>query len=140
MARTPIRPFAAFGRAMRAFRGEAGAVTVEAALWLPFMVALLTLIVDGALIFYGQARALEVAQDGNRAFSVGSLATAEETEAFIEGRLSIISPNATAQTFRDQGLITTIVTVPTADLDAVGLFSAIASLNMQVVAQMVQEF
>ena len=122
------------------FRREDGNVTIEAVLWVPFFVVCLTLITDAALIFYGQARATQVAQDGNRAFSVGDLTTTDDTQAYIEERLAQLSPNATARTFRDKGLITTVVTVPTGDLDAVGLFTSLTSIDMQVVAQMVQEF
>ena len=46
----------------RRFRKEDdGAVTVAAVLWLPFFVVILTMVADLAMIFYGQARAQEVA-------------------------------------------------------------------------------
>ena len=126
-------------RALRRFRGEDGTVSVEAVLWIPFFVFCLTLVADGALIFYGQARALEVTEDANRAFSIGEV-TREEAVEQIEARLSTISPNASAHINTEDGLITTIVTIPTSDLDAVGFVTSLASINMQVVSQMVQEF
>ena len=125
--------------ALRRFRDEDGTVSVEAVLWIPFFVFFLTLIADGALIFYGQARALEVTEDANRAFSIGEV-TREEAVEQIEARLSTISPNASAQINTVDGLITTIVTIPTSDLDAVGFVTSLASINMQVVSQMVQEY
>ncbi len=121
------------------FRREDGNVTVESALRVPFFVLLLTLMADAALVFYGQARALQIAQDGNRAYSIGQLTSTEATETFIEQELDALSPNAVAQTTTYRGLITTVVTVPTSDLAAVGIFTALASVDMQVVAQMVQE-
>ena len=121
------------------FRREDGNATVEAALWVPFFVILLTLITDGALIFYGQARAQQVAQDGNRAFSIGDLTSSEATETYIEQRLNDLSPNAVADTVAYRGLITTVVTLPTGDLDAIGFFSALTSVDMRVVSQMVKE-
>lgn len=125
---------------MRRFSKEDGAVTVEATLWVPFFVIIITLVADVALIFYGQARALEVAQDANRAYSIGTLATTDETKTYITSRLSTLSPNATAHVNFERGLITTVIVLPTSDLDAVGFFTSLASMDMQVVAQMVKEF
>ena len=132
-----IRPTrAVLGR----FRREDGAVTVEAVLWIPFFVFCLTMVADAALIFYGQARALQVAQDANRAYSVGSLASYDEAKQYIEGTLESMSPNATSQTISNDGIVTTVVSLPASDLAAVGFFTSLTSFDMQVVAQMVQEF
>jgi len=125
--------------ALNDFRQEAGAASVEAVLWIPFFVFCLTLIADGALIFYGQARALEVAEDANRSYAIGEL-TKDDAIAQIKSRLSRISPNAQAHINNDKGLITTIVTVPTGDLDAVGFVTSLASINMQVISQMVRDY
>jgi len=123
----------------RRCQGEEGNVTIETALWVPLFVVLLSLMTDGALIFYGQARAMQVAQDGNRAYSIGQFDTTDATETYIEQRLASLSPNAEAQTSSYRGLITTVVKVPTGDLDAIGFFSALTSIDMYVAAQMVQE-
>lgn len=125
---------------LRRFHREDGAVTVEAALWIPFFVICLTMVADAALIFFGQARALQVAQDANRAYSVGTLASYDEAKAYIEGTLDSMSPNATAQTVSNDGIITTIISLPASDLAAIGFFTSLTSFDMQVVAQMVQEF
>ncbi|NND42269.1 MAG: hypothetical protein HKO04_09355 [Silicimonas sp.] len=122
------------------FRREDGAVTVDAVIWIPFFVICLTLLADAALIFYGQARALKVAQDANRALSVGSLASYDATEDYIENALVGMSPNASATTGSDDGVITTIVTLPANDLAAIGFFTSMTTFDMQVVAQMVKEF
>lgn len=135
------RPFTRGIRAgLRRFRREDGAVTVEAVLWVPFFVIVLTLIADAALIFFGQARALQVAQDANRALSVGSLATHEEAQTYITAQLATMAPNASAQTVSNDGILTTVVSLPASDLAAVGFFTSLTSFQMQVVAQMVQEF
>ncbi|MDA9865094.1 pilus assembly protein [bacterium] len=125
---------------MRRFNDDEGAVTVEASLWIPFFVFLITMVADVSLVFYGQARAMEIAQDGNRAYSIGTLATQEEAKTYITERLATMSPNATAQVSINRGLITTVVNMPSGDLDAVGFFTSLASMNVQVVAQMVKEF
>lgn len=128
-------------RKMCAFRDEEGAMTIEAALWLPFFVILLTLIADIALIFHGQARALRIVQDANRMFSTGFYASADETAKVIEERMAAenLSRNAIALTELDGGIITSVVQVPTGDLDAIGFFTSLASIDMQISSQQVME-
>lgn len=128
------------GAGLRRFRREDGAVTVEAVLWVPFFVICMTMIADAALIFFGQARALQVAQDANRALSVGTLASPDEAQTYIQDTLAKMSPNASAQTVSTDGILTTVVSLPASDLAAVGFFTSLTSFQMQVVAQMVQEF
>ena len=128
------------GAGLRRFRREDGAVTVEAVLWVPFFVIVLTMVADAALIFFGQARALQVAQDVNRALSVGTLASTDDAKTYIENTLATMSPNATSQTVTNDGIVTTVVSLPASDLAAVGFFTSLTSFQMQVVAQMVQEF
>lgn len=120
-------------------KSEDGTASIEAVLWTAFMMFLVTFVVDVALIFYGQARALEVAQDANRAYSIGSLETEDEVKTYIKNRLAPISPRAQSTVGREDGLITTIITIPTGDLDAVGMFTSLSQIDMRVVAQMVQE-
>lgn len=127
------RVFGKFGR------DEAGTASVEAVLWTAFFMFMVTFVVDVALIFYGQARALEVAQDANRAFSIGALETEADVQEYIANRLAPISPRATSRVGSEDGLITTIITIPTGDLDAVGMFTSLSQIDMNVVAQMVQE-
>lgn len=125
--------------ALTRFKSESGAVTVEAPLWLAFFFIVLTMITDAALIFHGQARALEVAQDATREFTVGQLATNEDAEKMIVARLGNISPNASAKTTVSGRLITTVVTMPAADLVAVGFFSGLVRFDMSVTSQQVME-
>lgn len=138
MTSRPIRSLIKGG--IRRVCAEDGAVTVEAALWLPFFVAILTLVADAALIFYGQARTLQVTQDANRAFSTGAIQTPAEVATYIRTALAPLSHNVSATTNFNDGLITTVVNVPTRDLSAVGFFSSLTTGNMQVVAEMVREF
>ena len=128
-------------RSLRRFSDDAGAVTVEAALWLPFFVILLTLIADIALIFHGQARALRIVQDANRGYSTGFYGSETETAAIIVERLAVenLTQNAIAVTELEDGVITSIVQVPSGDLDAIGFFTSLASVNMQITSQHVME-
>ncbi len=135
-----ITPLSGTRRGFRQFKREDGAVTVEAALWLPFFVIAVTVVADAALIFYGQARTLQIAQDANRAYSTGNLASTDAAAEYIKVRLGDISPNAEAQMTWNDGLVTTVVTVPTEDLAAVGMLTTLTSIDMRVTAQMVKEF
>lgn len=135
-SKADVRLKALLGR----FRKEDGAVTVAAVLWIPFFVIFLSMLADAALIFYGQARALQVAQDANRSYSVGKLTTEGEAEDYVEAALSKISPNASASTTHQDFLIRTVITIPASDLAAIGFFTSLTSFQMQVVAQMVKEF
>lgn len=119
---------------------DTGAVTVAAALWLPFFVILFAMIADASFIFYGQARVLQVAEDANRSLSVGTYTTAAETQTAIEKTLEKISPNAKATTQLADYLITTVVTIPASDLAKVGFIPSMTSFRMTVVANMVKEF
>ena len=119
---------------------EDGAVTIEATLWLPFILFFFFAIGELALVFYGQARTLEVAQDATRLISIGEIQTANETSNYISSRLSNISNNATSWNKVDKGMITTVVSVPASDLAPFGFFTALTSFDVTVVAQQVVEF
>ncbi len=121
----------------RFLKKEDGGVTVAAVLWLPFFVIILTMVADLAMIFYGQARAHEVAENVNRSLSVGQYSSFAEAESAVRTALSPISPNARATTTSEDYMIRTVVTLPTSDLSAIGFFS---SLEVTAVAHMVQEF
>ena len=123
------------------FRDESGAVTVEAVLWVPFFIIFMTLIADVALIFHGQARALRIVQDANRNFSAGIYASAQETSDVIVARLAAenLTSNAQAVTQLSGGIITSVVQVPTGDLDVVGVLTSLASIDMQISSQHVME-
>lgn len=114
-----------------------GAVTVAAVLWMPFFVIILTMVADLAMIFYGQARAQEIAENVNRSLSVGQYSSYAEAETAARTALSPLSPNVRATTTSEDFMIRTVVTLPTSDLSAVGFFS---SLEVTAVAHMVREF
>lgn len=125
----------------RRFRNEEhGAVSVSAALWVPFFVFLVTLVFDISMIFYGQARAHEVAENVNRSLSVGQIASHAEAELMVRTSLASISPNATAWVESEDSVIRTVVRMPTSDLAGIGFFKSIASFEITAVAHMVKEF
>jgi len=117
-----------------------GAVTVEAALWLPFILFFFIGIGELALIYHGQTRTLEVAQDATRLISIGELMTETESSDYISAQLANFTSNATSTNQVDKGLITTVVSVPASDFAPFGFFTSLANFNVTVVAQQVVEF
>jgi len=131
-------------RIRRLFRkhrqSEEGAVTVEAAIWLPFFILMTVAIGDVALIFHAQTRAHEVAEEGIRLYSTGGLASPADTSQWIVNAITNISPNATASTSVNFGLVNTEVSLPIADINGFGIFSALTNFTLRVNTQQVMEF
>lgn len=128
-------------KSLRGFgKDEEGAITVAAVLWVPFFVFVLTMVFDVAMIFYGQARAHEVAEDINRSISIGHITSYSEAESQARHALSILSPNATASSSTEDYMIRTVVRMPTSDLTTVGIFSSLTKTEITAVAHMVREF
>jgi len=121
--------FRAFGR------DSEGSATIESVLWLPLFLAAFALMTDVAMIFNGHSRVLRVVQDANRNLSVGRLDTESETEEYIIAALGTLSPNLTADTAIEAGVATSTAIVPASDLQILGMFSAISSLNISVTSQ-----
>ncbi len=127
------------GKAKRFFRDEQGTATVETVLWFPFYIAMFTLVVDASMIFHNQTFVTRVIQDGNRAFSVGRLSGTDETQSFIRERLAGISEGADVVTRLDSGIISTTVSVPVGDLDAIGWFAGLTGFDLVMSAEHYQE-
>ena len=116
-------------------------MTVEAALWLPFLVLFMFGVSELALVFHGQARVLEIAQDTNRGVSVGRFNTTTEAETWAVTALQPFSDEIVATTTMDKGVITTVVTISAGDLAGnIGVFSMLAQFDLKVTAQQVWEF
>ena len=126
------KPFAG----LRTFRkSEDGSSTIETVLWMPFFVALFSLIVDGTLIFNNHSNVLRVVHDANRALSVGRLTSGAEAEKMILAGAAHISANMKVSTQVSNGVIYTVAKVPVGDLDMTGIFSGIASSVITINAQ-----
>lgn len=120
-------------RRIRRFTGrDDGTATVEAVLWFPIFILIFGLMVDAAMIFHGQAKVLRVIQDGNRNYSIGRLTTNEETQTYVQQTLAGIDIEATVTTTNVAGVATTTVRVPAAQLQILGYFSALQSLEIEV--------
>ena len=128
-------------RSIRFHKDTDGVVSVEAVIWLPFFIFFLFGIVEMSLVFHGQARALQVAQDANRSFSVGEFATADETATWAKASLEGFSDDIKTITWLDRGVITTAIRIPAADLAGnLGIFSMLSNLYITVTSQQVLEF
>jgi Flp pilus assembly protein TadG len=124
---------------LRFFRGTAGSMTVEAVLWVPFFMAVLSIITDAAVLYGGESRALRVIQDGNRAFAVGRFADATATETYIAGEVHGFAPTATVTTTVVDGVITSVVSMPASDLVVFGLIPGLSGISVVVQMKQFQE-
>lgn len=114
---------------------EDGGVTVEFVLWVPIMIALLVLVVDVSLMFYQQSVAVRVVHDANRAYALGRVSSTSALESMIMERLVNASPNVQVTASVSDGIVTAQAAMPASDLDAVGWFSALSSVNVTVRSQ-----
>lgn len=107
-------------RSRRFAREEAGAVTVEAVIWIPFFFFILALITDASLAFFAKAEAFRIIQAGNRLYSIEQdkdANTAAELETWIENAFESRSANANATTTlvevsTGQTVVSTALTIP----------------------------
>lgn len=121
-------------------RSEAGNTTIESVFWIPFFFFFLLGGGQLAMIFYGQTMTQHIAQEATRAYSVGTLASGAAVGDYVRDRLSGVSGNVSVSTTVTDGLITTIVRVPARDFGGpLQVFASLANLQVQAVAQQVQE-
>jgi Flp pilus assembly protein TadG len=118
---------------------ECGAATIEAVLWMPTFAFLLALIADTSLMFGAQAEVLRIVQDANRSMSIGRIMSEDDAETFIRARIDRLSPNATVTTSVTDGVIRTVVDLPSSDLTATGFFAGYATITLRVTAYQLSE-
>ena len=128
-------------RLNRRFRDrEDGGVTVEAAIWLPFWILFMFGIGEVALLFNGQAAALDVTQDVLRSYAIGDISSEAEIKARIVKAMSNISGNVSVYFFMADGMATASVTVPARDLSGgFGIFSAMSGFDVTITTQQMRE-
>ena len=132
-------------RCMGFLRGEDGSTTVEAVLWMPFFVALMALIVDASMLFNSQAQMLRFVQDANRAYSTGQIDDTGGIQTLLQAQLAPLSNDAVITPVLDtatipSGIIRTTASIPAADLNSIGLITALMNFNVSVTAQHYVEF
>ena len=116
-------------------RREDGTATVEAVLWMPIFFAVFALMVDASMVFHGQSKVLRIIQDANRNMSIGRFTDDAQVESYINtelARFGVVPTMTDAQS--GSGVVLTLVRVPASQLQALGLFSAIWDLQIDVSA------
>ena len=120
-------------------RLQDGAATIEAVLWTPVFLILFGMVTDTSTVFGRQAEILRIIQDSNRSLAVGAFQTVQQAEAYVTAKVGAFSDNTTVAVAIVDGIISTSVSVPAADLTSTGLFDAINTLTITVGASQMSE-
>ena len=120
-------------------RLQDGAATIEAVLWTPVFLILFGMVTDTSTVFGRQAEILRIIQDSNRSLAVGAFQSVQQAEDYVTEKVSVFSDNATVAVAINDGIISTSVSVPAADLTSTGLFDAINTLTITVGASQMSE-
>lgn len=129
------------GKLLGRFRKrEEGSSTIEAVLWLPVLIGFIALAADAAFVFFGQNQAYRVVQNANRTLSVGRFSTELEVETYLETTIGAFAPNVSAETTIDNGMVTSVVTIPVNDLIATNIITSFMNFDLTVGATHFVEF
>ncbi|MGI9390318.1 MAG: TadE/TadG family type IV pilus assembly protein [Boseongicola sp.] len=129
-------------RKARGFKHDQnGGVSVEAMLWMPFFLVLIFGIAELALVFHGHARALNVAQETNRGYSVGRFASTADAENWAALAMSQYSDGIVVQTSRSDLIVTTEISIPAGDFSGnIGFLQFVQDFRILAKDQQVVEF
>lgn len=120
---------------LRSFRrDEDGGMTVETVLWIPFILFMVLMVLDAALIFMNYARAQRFVHQANRSHVVGEFTSCTQTETWLETELQafIASADATCGQAKDGTLRTLQVTMNTGDMDLTGATGFLGGMTVSV--------
>lgn len=113
-------------------RNEDGGMTVEAVIWLPFLIGLFVMAAELANIFFVQNTIQRVVQNGTRLYSVGQFTEQSQLRTYITERLDQYGDGI--EIFIDAGsglqLVTTTVRVPSEDIMMTGLVASLLDFNV----------
>ena len=122
-------------------RDQTGGVSVEALLWMPFFFVLIFGIAELALVFHGHARALNVAQETNRGYSVGRFASTTDAANWAALAMSNYSDEIIVQTSRSDLIVTTEISIPAGDFSGnIGFLQFLQDFRVLATDQQVVEF
>ncbi|MBD3677118.1 MAG: hypothetical protein HUJ27_01810 [Rhodobacteraceae bacterium] len=119
-------------------RDTDGSITIEALFWLPLVAISFAITVDLSMMFNANTLAIRVLQDTNRRLAANGIWTEADAEAYVMSRIAATSPNARVTTRVDMtsGLTTTMIVMPTSDIDLFGLVAPLARSEIFVVSQL----
>ena len=120
-------------------RLQDGTATLEAVLWTPVFLILFGMVTDTSTVFGRQAEILRIIQDSNRSLAVGAFQSVQQAEDYVTEKVSVFSENTSVDVAIVDGIISTSVSVPAADLTSTGLFDAINTLTITVGASQMSE-
>lgn len=116
-------------------KSETGSSTLEALIWIPIFVFLLSMIADFSFVFYGKANTLRLVQDSNRALSVGQVATTADVEELVRKGMADIADAVEVSTTVDQGIIKTVVSLPATAFTSVHAVPGLSLINVEIMSQ-----
>ena len=114
---------------------EKGSSTLEALIWVPIIVYLMSMIADFSFVFYGKANTLRLVQDSNRALSVGQVASTTEVEDLVRRGMADVSQDVAVTTTVDSGIIRTVVSLPATAFTAVHAVPGLSQMNITITSQ-----
>ena len=120
-------------------QSQSGAATLEAVLWTPIFLLLFGMLTDTSILFGRQAEILRIIQDSNRSLAVGAFEDVQQAIDYISQKVEVFSENTEVNVAVANGIISTSVTVPAADLTSTGLFAAIDTLTLTIGASQMSE-
>ncbi|MDG4647858.1 hypothetical protein P6F26_05335 [Roseibacterium sp. SDUM158017] len=123
-------PHIAISRLAAFLKGERGGVeTISFVLWLPFVMTFFMIVTDATYILFNRSNIVRVIEDGTRLRSVGVFTTNLQTEQLIQAQLRTADGTTfgTVDSFVQDGIVHTRVTVPISGIDIFGLIAALSN-------------
>lgn len=123
---------------------EQGSITIEVLVWFIMMLGIVGIIVDASVILHSHSQVLRTLQDGNRNLSVGRLKTTQDVQLFVTTQLAGLSDKVTTKAsiadvpgtiYSGDRIVTTVVSLPTADLPLIGFYAVLNTAEIKVSAQ-----
>ena len=129
---------------LRRFRSqERGSWTIEAVIWTPMLVILMTFCVNITAAFYNEAQIVHVVQNVARLHSLGRFADDAEAEAEMTSQLNSFLGNATytVDAQINGPIVTTSVDIAATELmPMVWIFDAFDGFMFNIVSEQLVEF
>lgn len=120
-------------------KSKDGSATVEAVLWLPVFLVLLSLVADTSALFGRKEEILRIVQTANRALAVGYFKTPAEAQVYIGDQVRMFSSTAQVLVSIEKGIISSTVDVSAADLTMIDFANFFSAVQVSVSASQMLE-